>query len=292
MSDINETKDLYPSIEEIEGLELASLDKEEAILNQEEDEDDKAELDGMGDLGRSRSYRSRWAQRRARRLAKRRAYFARRKRRVSKSMFRAYNVAKSTSAVKVGLTKSLTSKGEFELRRQQLPADIQKALKEARMQTVDGAIYTIKSVKDRSDIDLMEASDDKKAGVTNINRAQLDNGKYFLLTDIVLEYAHGADANDNNPADFEFGQSALPAEMINGTFEMTLGTKVIVPEISTGVFDDTDSTKRKFQYKLSNPKWLKPAMDITPKLNMTKAITGVDNPAVKVTLLGTMTEKA
>ncbi len=32
------------------------------------------------------------------------------------------------------------------------------------MQTVDAAIYTIKSIKDRSDIDLMEASDDKKTG--------------------------------------------------------------------------------------------------------------------------------
>jgi hypothetical protein len=61
------------------------------------------------------------------------------------------------------------------------------------------------------------------------------------------------------------------------------------------VFDDTDTTKRKFQYKLANPKWLKPSMDITPKLNMPKAINNGDkvfNPAVKVTLLGTITEKA
>ena len=282
MADINEAKDLYPSMEEIEGVEEMQLDKEEGALEKQEDLDDQEDVQGVGDLGRWRG------KRRSRRSAYRRLRRNNRRRTVRRS----YSAGKQSTAVKVGLTKHLTSKGEFELRRQQLPADVQKALKEARLQTVDGAIYTIKSVKDRSDIDLMEASDDKKSGVTNINRAQLDSGKYFLLTDIVLEYAHGADANDNNPADFEFGQSALPAQIINGTFEMTLGTKVIVPEMSAGIFDDSDSTKRKFKYKLANPKWLRPAMDITPKLNMTKAITGVDNPAVKITLLGTMTEKA
>ena len=280
MAEINEQNDLYPSMEEVEGLEEAILDKEENELDKEDDQDDVT--DGIGELGRS----NRWRKRRARRSRRRRS----RRRSVRKS----YNAGAKSVAVKTGLTKSLTSKGQFELRRQQLPADIQKALKDARMQTVDAAIYTVKSVMDKSDIDLMEASDDKKAGRTNLNRAQLDSSKYFLLTDIVLEYAHGSSEDDNDPADFAFGQFAFPPQLTNGTFEMTLGTKVVVPEMSCAIFDDSDTTKRKFLYKLSNPKWLKPSMDITPKLNMPKAISGdkVFHPAVKITLLGTMTEKA
>ncbi|TRX70713.1 hypothetical protein [Carboxylicivirga sp. M1479] len=281
MAEINEQNDLYPSMEEVEGLEEAVLDKEEDALEKEEDQDDA--VDGIGDLGRSRR-RSRRRARRSRRRSSRR-----------RSVRRSYNAGARSTAVKTGLTKNLTSKGQFELRRQQLPPEIQKALKDARMQTVDAAIYTVKSIKDKSDIDLMEASDDKKSGRTNLNRAQLDSGKYFLLTDVVLEYAHGASEEDIDPADFAFGQFALPPQILNGTFEMTLGTKVIMPEISCAVFDDTDTTKRKFQYKLANPKWLKPSMDITPKLNMPKAINNGDkvfNPAVKVTLLGTITEKA
>lgn len=280
MADLNEQKELYPTMEEVEGLEEAILNKEEAALEKEEEQDDSVE--GIGDLGRSR--------RRGRRKNRRnlRSSFRRRAAR------RSYNAGAKSTAIKTGLTKNLTSKGEFELRRQQLPPEIQKALKDARMQTVDAAIYTIKSIKDRSDIELMEASDDKKTGRTNLNRSQLDSGKYFLLTAIVLEYAHGASEDDNDPADFAFGQFAFPSQIINGTFEMTLGTKVIVPEVSASVFDDSDSTKRKFLYKLDNPKWLKPSMDITPKLNMPKAVSGdkVFNPAVKITLLGTMTEKA
>lgn len=280
MADINEQNDLYPSMEEIEGLEIAILNKEEDALERDEDQDDAVE--GIGDLGRARRKQKRQV-RRVKRSASRK-----------NAVKRSYNAGAKSTAVKTGLTRDLTSKGQFELRRQQLPPEIQKALKDARMQTVDAAIYTIKSIKDRSDIDLMEASDDKKTGRTNLNRAQLDSGKYFLLTDIVLEYAHGSSEDDNDPADYSFGQFAFPPQMINGTFEMTLGTKVILPEISCAVFDDSDTNKRKFLYKLANPKWLKPSMDITPKLNMPKAVTGdkVFNPAVKITLLGTMTEKA
>lgn len=280
MSEINEQKDLYPSMEEVEGLEEAILDKEEEALEKEEDQEDAA--DGVGDLGRSR----RWKRRKSRR--------GRRRKNRRRSARRSFNAGAKSTAIKTGLTRNLTSKGQFELRRQQLPQEIQKALKDARMQTVDAAIYTVKSIKDKSDIELMEASDDKKTGRTNLNRAQLDSGKYFLLTDLVLEYAHGASEEDSDPADFAFGQFAFPPQIINGTFEMTLGTKVILPELSCAVFDDSDTTKRKFQYKLANPKWLKPSMDITPKLNMPKAVSGdkVFHPAVKITLLGTMTEKA
>jgi hypothetical protein len=279
MAEINEQIDLYPSMEEIEGIEGVIFENQENALEKEEDHEN--EINGFGDLGRARK-----------RL--RNAFKNRRKKNNNDTVRRSYDAGAKSTAIKTGLTKDLTSKGQFELRRQQLPAEVQKALKDARMQTVDSAIYTVKSIKDKSDIDLMEASDDKKAGRTNLNRAQLDSGKYFLLTDIVLEYAHGASEEDSDPADFAFGQFAFPPQLSNGTFEMTLGTKVILPEISCAIFDDSDTSKRKFQYKLANPKWLKPSMDITPKLNMPKAITGenVFHPAVKITLLGTMTEKA
>ena len=217
MADINEQKDLFPSVDDIEGLEEAILNKEEEALEREEAQDDA--VDGIGDVGRTR------------RITRRKSnYRSRRSNNRKKAVRRSYNAGAKSTAVKTGLTRDLTSKGQFELRRQQLPPEVQKALKDARMQTVDAAIYTVKSIKDKSDVDLMEASDDKKTGRTNLNRAQLDSGKYLLLTDIVLEYAHGSSEDDSDPADFSFGQFAFPPQIINGTFEMTLGTKVIVPE--------------------------------------------------------------
>jgi hypothetical protein len=280
MAETIEEKDLYPSVELIEGLESNLIDREDAEFSREDDGIDA--MSGIGELGRPQ-----------RKAAKKKQNTKRKANRL-RSVRKAYSAGSQATAIKTGLTAGLTSKGEFELRRSQLPADIRKGLKEGRLQTVDTAIYTIKSIEDKSDIDLMEASDDKKSGKTNLNRAQLDSNKYMLLTAIVLEYAHGSSEEDNDPAVFEFGQSALPPEVINGTFEMTLGTKVILPEISCGMFDDTDTTKRKYLFRLANPKWLTPSMDITPKLSMPKAVSGdrVHHPAVKVTLIGTMTEKA
>ena len=144
MADINEQNDLYPSMEEIEGLEVAILNKEEDALEREEDQDDAVE--GIGDLGRARRKQKRRNRRVKRSVGRKNA------------VRRSYNAGAKSTAVKTGLTRDLTSKGQFELRRQQLPQEIQKALKDARMQTVDAAIYTVKTIKDKSDIDLMEAS--------------------------------------------------------------------------------------------------------------------------------------
>ncbi len=52
MAEISETKDLYPSMEDIEGLEDVILNREEDALEKEEDQEDAVE--GIGDLGRSR----------------------------------------------------------------------------------------------------------------------------------------------------------------------------------------------------------------------------------------------
>jgi hypothetical protein len=277
--DFEQRENLYPSADTVEGAELAALDAQEAQLDAEEEKEDA--VDGLDGIGRTR--------RRDRRATRR----VRRKTRAKLAMRRSYKAGKTSTAIKTGLVKGLSSRGQFELRKSSLPVAIQAALAKGSIQPVDAAIYAIKDITGKSNIELFEASDDKKAGKTNLNRAQLDNGKYFLATEIVLEFAKGADEDDSNPALFAFGQSALPAEILNGTFEMKQGSRVIVPEISCGVFDDTDTTQRSFSYKLANPKFLVPAIDVTPELNLVESLpVGVFNPAVKVTVLGTWTEKA
>ncbi len=274
---------LYPEMEEIEGLALAELEKEEDQIDAE-DEKMEEEIEGIGDLGRRRSYRRRHktTRRKKRRSSRRR------------SVRKAYSSGANSTAVKTGLVKGLTSRGQFELRKSALPKDVQDGLAKGTLQPCDAAIYAIKDISGKSNIELLAASDDKKAGVTNLNRAQLDNGKYFLLTEVVLEYAKGADAADNDPSKFEFGQSALPAEILNGTFEMKQGSRVIVPELSCGIFDDTDTTQRSYCYKLANPKFLVPSVEIIPEVKLSTVLDSdtIKNPALKITLIGTWVEKA
>lgn len=277
--DFEQSENLYPSAETVEGVELAALEAEEAQFDAEEEKEDA--IDGLDGLGRSRRRKSRGRRR------------SRRKSRTKRAVRKSYRAGKSSTAIKTGLTKQLSSRGQFELRKGALPKDIQASLAKGTVQPVDAAIYAIKDITNKSTIELFEASDDKKAGKTNLNRSQLDNGKYFLATELVLEYAKGASADDADPALFGFGQSALPPEILNGTFEMKQGSRVICPEVSCGVFDDTDTTQRAYSYKLANPKFLVPAVDITPELKMVKALdAAVHHPAVKITVLGTWTEKA
>lgn len=268
MSNIKDN--FIPTPEDIAAQEEAMLNKEEAALEAEEN----AAIEG-GDLGRvrSRRNRSRDVRRRTRTSAARRSFAAGAK-------------AKETA---FALVDSLTSRGHFELRKSVLPAHVQADLKSGASQVVDSHLYAVKALQDKTSIDLIVASDDRTVGVTNLNRAQLDQGKYFLLTGIVLEY--GTHATETNPAMHEYGASALPAEILNGTFEMKLGTKVLVPEMSCGAFDKTQSDKRNYLYKLDNPKWLTPGTDITPTLSLVKGILS-GNPAVKITLVGCSIEKA
>lgn len=91
MADINEQNDLYPSMDEIEGLEIAILNKEEDALERDEDQDDA--IEGIGDLGRARRKQKRQV-RKVKRSASRK-----------NAVKRSYNAGAKSTAVKTGLTR-------------------------------------------------------------------------------------------------------------------------------------------------------------------------------------------
>lgn len=283
MSDYIETP------EDIEELEGAEFDMVEDQIDQELENAEK-ELEGMGDvgaLGRVRRVRRKTRKSRSKRRSSRKS-----------SAKRSYSAGKKAASVPTSLKSNMTSRGEMMMRFSELPKEVLAKLKSKDLQLVDQALFAIKDVDNISQIDMFQPSDDKKQGVTNLNRAMLPNGEYFLLSAIVLEYAHGTVAQGGDPAVedptlYNFGQNALPAEVINGTIEMQQGSTTILPEISCGMFDDNDSTKRAYLYRLSNPKLLKPNQEITPTVNLVKAVADdIHAPALKITLIGTSIVKA
>ena len=88
MADINEQNDLYPSIDDIESLEIALRNQEEYALDREEDQDDAVE--GIGYLGRARCKLKRKT-RRVRRSKGRNSAFR-----------RSYSAGAKSTAVKTG----------------------------------------------------------------------------------------------------------------------------------------------------------------------------------------------
>lgn len=215
--------------------------------------------------------------------------------------------AAEMSAIARIFTKQTSSKAKFEVMRGQLPSKVQKNLDDGRQQIVDASIYGIKDLNGKQSYKLLEASDDYKINQTNLNRAQLETGKYFLLTAIRLEGGYDyADAGDavkvlfnNDPAEtFDLKESDKStnaanlvtmadefANFFNGHFEMKVGTSVVIPEISISEFlHDPDNPNT---LVLDNPKMIEPLKEIEPQVMLPAAASKM---FVKVTLYGAWTE--
>lgn len=182
-------------------------------------------------------------------------------------------------------TNDLTAKAEFEKRIGQLPKEIQRALARGKLQIVDGDIYSVKSISKKQTIDLLESSDDKQVGISNLNSAKLDSNKYFLITAIELSYcadAGGINGTSLQEANFK---DDLPSVLKNGEFQLEQDSDVLIPEISCEVFVNQGRTDiKKGLYKLENPKFLKPLKEITPELKLSGV--APENSALKFRLIG------
>jgi hypothetical protein len=182
----------------------------------------------------------------------------------------------------------ITSKGYFEMKKGELPKEIQDGLNSRDLQVLDANIYGIKAIEGKSVVDLLTSSDDKSVGRSNINGAKLDLGEHFLVTGVCLDFGTYAEGED--PLDCDFSAS-LPAKIKNGEFELKVGPESLLPEnISCEIFNNesTDGGK-KHLFKLDHPKWINPQMEIKPRLTMTTA--GAVREVVKVTLVGCKVHK-
>jgi hypothetical protein len=182
-------------------------------------------------------------------------------------------------------TKDLTAKAEFEKRIGHLPKEIQKALARGKLQIVDGDIYSMKSVANKQTILLLESSDDKKVGISNLNSAKLDSNKWFLVTSIELLYCADASGTDDDHLQVANYHDDLPPQIKNGEFQLEQDSDVLIPEISCEVFVNEGQTNiKKGLYKLANPKFLKPLKEISPEIRL--AGVGANNAALKFRLIG------
>jgi len=201
-----------------------------------------------------------------------------------------FQKGKTSTQTATSITGAITSKGWFELKKAELPADVQQGLANKTLQVVDSNIYGVKPIVDKQVIDLLTSSDDKSVGKSNINGAKLDIGEHFLVTAICLDFGQFDVAAGETAADALFGAD-FPAKIRNGEFELKIGAETLLPEnLSCEVFANETITSEKFHvFKMENPKWIRPQMEIKPRLTMTKS--GEAGEAVKLTLMGCRVHK-
>ena len=199
----------------------------------------------------------------------------------------------STTALVATGTPIATAKQEFEARSKFIEQNLYKALQNGSIQSVDFDLYATRYLAADTTIELMQSSDSKKVGITNINDRKLEANTYAFITGVQLLMAEVKDGNEDSlmAADFK----AIDANMANGELELKNGDKILIPRSSLQRFRTNGHAENGLEgyVKLECPKFLLPLTDITPTLYLPKAYsTDGKGVAVRLVLHGVKTNKA
>jgi len=153
---------------------------------------------------------------------------------------------------------NLSARDEAIVRIGALPEYIQKGLADKRLQLSDASMFVTKSVGGATEVRMLKNDDNKNPGIGNISKQQLDKDNFFLVTGIRLLSAVDA----AGPAGAAFG--VVSKEVANGDFEFKANGKYLLPkDNSNQIFNTTNKTDvLSGYYKLDNPKWIEPQVDI------------------------------
>lgn len=201
-------------------------------------------------------------------------------------------------------SKMATAKSEFEARLSSINATVANAVLQGQMQSVDYALYVVRSLEQESTVDLFKSGDAEEVGLTNISKRQLEANTYMLVTHIQLlaadvEKASGTLTDDELKA-AEYGE--ISNLIANGEFELKSNATVLIPRISNEVFrQPAGNGKLAGDWALECPKMLVPLTNIDAKIytptSTRHAGTGDNSSkqytvAVKLVLHGVKTHRA
>lgn len=185
-----------------------------------------------------------------------------------------------------------TDLSEFISRIKQVNGTLAEAITSGQVKLVDSAIYSCKNLGGSTTVELMEAADQKKVGLRNLNKRQLEANTYMCLTGVQI-LMHKSDSSvaidDLATAKFEMISEAIA----NGELEIKQGDKIIFPRNSMEIFKNANGTDRKpytGYYKLESPKMLVPLTDIIPTVWLPSGVAAdLDKYGIKIVLHGVRT---
>lgn len=152
------------------------------------------------------------------------------------------------------------------------------------LKPVDAAIYSVKLL-DASTKELMQASDNQKEGITNLNNRKMEASQHFMISGIRLLSAQVANGNESTLAGAAFDVAA--DFILNGELDIVIAGKTAFPRNSCRVFDTEDSNGPKGLFMLDCPRFVSTLSEIIPTLRVNAAAMGSDSHAVRIELIGT-----
>ena len=184
----------------------------------------------------------------------------------------------------------MDTKKEFRANMQILPTEVQNAILNRQLTLVDQVLYFTKALNNNNTAELVQDSDTKVAGITNVNGGKLEAGNYMLLSGIRLRTATvTANADHSILAAANF-TGALNNQVANGELEIVAAGKPLLPRCSNGRFVTGSDVKWNNYFALDCPKLIVPQAAIRANLYM-QASTG-GTVAARLELHGVMTVRA
>lgn len=173
-------------------------------------------------------------------------------------------------------TKGATGKAMYERFLYLLPPDIQSSVRNGRLQLVDEIYYSIKACGGLRDLELMDSGDNKTIGLRNIDKRKIEANKWSLLCAIQL-----LSGVAKNPTQTQF--EVANKKILNGEFELEIGSTVIVPNVSCVIFDTKGRTDiQTGLWRDFDPQFIVPNTEIKPRLKMAAALTATDETDTNV----------
>lgn len=259
--------DLIEGIE-IEGLEKLSdtnLDDLEGIID---------DMEGLGDLGRSKKKRARKAIRKAQ---------------VNKA-------AKKTASNNTQTPSAMNyTKTVYASQMKQLPEDLQKGFASKDVQLVDYRYYSTKVVEGSTYVRMFDLGDnDTVEGISNTPNGKVPAGEYFSCRGIRLVAGEAAtpDIAGAKAADYN---SVAPAMVLNGEMTFGIGNVNFFEKMPVSVTDTRQNTTGKVgEYYFDCPKMLKANEKITFNLffsGAAAAVTSGKKLCLRLELIGSKNAK-
>jgi len=153
---------------------------------------------------------------------------------------------------------------------------------------VDTRLYFSVLANAVTSVDMISNSLPKATSLRNVANGKTDDGKWFLLTGMILKSGIADTPDDAGVVNTAFG--ALAKQIANGDFEFRInGSKHVLPKDTACSIFNVDRNDQPIGYfKLDNPKWIKPNTEMYFVVKTNAAI--VANTAIRLELIGTSVE--
>lgn len=169
-------------------------------------------------------------------------------------------------------SKLATAKAVFASMMAQVESTVAEAIRSGAMQVVDYAMYAVRELKADTSIELLQSSDSKEVGITNLNDRKLDINNFVLITGIQLLEASFSKASASVTKDdlkkAAYGQ--ISNVLANGELDIKMNDRVLLPRISCEVFKRGSQTYGDAalvgMMNWECPKMIQPLTEIVPTL--------------------------